>query len=100
MWGQLDSMMEFSKAQVTKIQGFPDPEPVEPKVEPPKPKLSPAEEEKQQTEKMRLFSEFVAADAEASEPVIKKEDPMEKPLHFKYYTNDGEDDQITENLSD
>ena len=44
---------------------------------------------------MKLFSEFVAAEAEASQPVIKKEeveDPMNKPLHFKYYQNEGEDD--------
>ena len=85
-------MMEFSKDTVTKVQGFADPEPVEPKEEEPKPKLSQEEIEKQQTEKMRLFSEYVAADAEASQPVIKKEDPMKKPLHFKYYSNDGEED--------
>ena len=36
---------------------------------------------------MKLFSEYVAADAEASEPVIKKEKPKEQPLHFKYYEN-------------
>lgn len=36
---------------------------------------------------MKLFSEYVAADAEASEPIIKKEPPKEKPLHFKYYKN-------------
>lgn len=47
---------------------------------------------------MRLFSEYVAADAEASEPVIKKEDPMAKPLHFKYYKNDG--DSQTDELTD
>jgi len=41
---------------------------------------------------MKLFSEFVAADAEASQPVIKKEDPMKKPLHFKYYQNNDEED--------
>ena len=40
---------------------------------------------------MRLFSEFVAADAEANQPKIKKADPMEAPLHFKYYKNDGEE---------
>jgi hypothetical protein len=34
---------------------------------------------------MKLFSEYVAADAEASEPIIKKEPPKERPLHFKYY---------------
>ena len=34
---------------------------------------------------MNLFSEFVAADAEASTPKEKKEDPMDAPLHFKYY---------------
>lgn len=39
---------------------------------------------------MRLFSDFVAADAETSQPVIKKEKPKERPLHFKYYQNDGE----------
>ena len=40
---------------------------------------------------MKLFSEFVAADAEANVPVIKKEDPMKKPLHFKYYANEGDE---------
>lgn len=49
---------------------------------------------------MKLFSEFVAADAEASQPVIKKEDPMKKPLHFKYYQNNDEEDQLTEFISD
>ena len=47
---------------------------------------------------MRLFSEYVAADAEASEPVIKIEDPMSKPLRFKYYKNDG--DSQTDELTD
>ena len=56
----------------------------------PAPVLSPEEQEKQATEKMRLFSEFVAADAEANTPVIKQEDPMDKPVHFKYYKNDGD----------
>ena len=44
---------------------------------------------------MKNFSAFVAAEAEASEPVVEKEeaeDPMKKPLHFKYYQNEGEDD--------
>ena len=49
---------------------------------------------------MKLFSEFVAADAEANEPVIKKEDPMKKPLHFKYYANDGDDQTLTEDTTD
>lgn len=49
---------------------------------------------------MRLFSEFVAADAEASTPVIKKVDPMEAPLHFKYYQNEGEDSQLIEETTD
>lgn len=40
---------------------------------------------------MKLFSDFVAADAEASEPEIKKEEPKEQPLHFKFYANEGED---------
>ena len=49
---------------------------------------------------MRLFSEFVAADAEASQPVIKKEDPMDKPLHFKFYKNEGETqtDELTDSI--
>ena len=34
---------------------------------------------------MRLFSDFVAADAESSNPLKIKDDPMDKPLHFKYY---------------
>jgi hypothetical protein len=49
---------------------------------------------------MKLFSEYVAADAEASEPIIKKEIPKEKPLHFKYYANKGdtETDQLTDSI--
>jgi hypothetical protein len=47
---------------------------------------------------MKLFSEFVAADAEASKPIIKKEEEKEKPLHFKYFPNEGE--EITENVTD
>lgn len=50
---------------------------------------------------MRLFSDFVAADAESSQPVIKKEPPKERPLHFKYYHNEGEDENaLTEDLTD
>jgi hypothetical protein len=101
MWGQLDAMTKYSKDVVTKAQGYEDPEPVEaPAPAPPKPILSPEEQEKQSTEKMRLFSEFVAADAEASQPVIKKEDPMDKPLHFKFYKNDGESqtDELTDSI--
>lgn len=50
---------------------------------------------------MRLFSDFVAAGAETSQPVIKKEPPKERPLHFKYYQNDGEgENQLTEDLTD
>ena len=47
-----------------------------------------AQLEKESQDKMKLFSEYVAADAEASEPIIKKEPPKEKPLHFKYYNID------------
>ena len=49
---------------------------------------------------MKLFSEYVAADAEASEPVIKKEKPKEQPLHFKYYENkdDSETDVLTDSI--
>lgn len=91
MWGQLDAMQKYSKDVVTKAQGYEDPEPVEaPAPAAPAPVLSPEEQEKQATEKMRLFSEFVAADAEANTPVIKPEDPMDKPLHFKYYKNEGD----------
>jgi hypothetical protein len=39
-----------------------------------------------------LFSEFVAAEAEASEPIIKKEIPKEQPLRFKFYSNDGDEE--------
>lgn len=49
---------------------------------------------------MLHFSEFVAAAAEASEPEIKKEDPMNKPLHFKYFANDGDENEVTDSLSD
>lgn len=92
-------MYTYSKSVITKAQGYEDPEPVEPAPPaPPKPVLSPEEQEKENSEKMRLFSEFVAADAEASQPVIKKEDPMDKPLHFKYYKNQG--DTQTDELTD
>lgn len=50
---------------------------------------------------MIQFSDFVAADAETSQPIVKKEPPKERPLHFKYYQNDGEDEtQLTEDLTD
>ena len=86
MWGQLDAYREYSKDMVTKAQGYEDKEPVEP-APPPKPKkiLSFEEQEKENTEKMIRFSEYVAADAEASQPIMKKEKPKEEPLHFKYY---------------
>jgi hypothetical protein len=49
---------------------------------------------------MRLFSDFVAADAESNQPKIKKV-VKERPLHFKYYQNEGEDEnQLTEELTD
>ena len=97
----MDTMVQFSKDQVTKAQGFEDPEEPEPKEEePPKPKLSKEEQEKHDQEKMRLFSEFVAADAEASEPVVKKAAPVERPLHFKYYQNEGEEDNLIEQQTD
>ena len=55
-------------------------------------------------EKMKLFSEFVAADAEANTPVIKKPEVKleDQPLHFKYYTNDGEgnENQVTDAITD
>ena len=47
---------------------------------------------------MKLFSEFVSANAEASKPIMKKEEEKEKLLHFKYYPNEGE--EITENVTD
>ena len=50
---------------------------------------------------MRLFSEFVAADAETSQPKIKKEPEKDRPLHFKYYQNEGESEtSLTEVLTD
>ena len=50
---------------------------------------------------MRLFSEIVAAEAETSEPIIKKQKPKERPLHFKYYQNEGEEETaLTEELTD
>ena len=50
---------------------------------------------------MRLFSDFVAADAECSQPAIKKEQPKERPLHFKYYQNEGEDENsMTDDLKE
>ena len=101
-WGQLDVYQTFAKDTVTKAQGYEDPEPVEEvKVKAPPPrKLTPKEQEEKEAEKMRLFSEFVAADAEASTPVEKKPDPMEAPLHFKYYQNDGDDASLVEQTAD
>lgn len=101
-WGQLEVMQTFAKDTVTKAQGYEDPEPVEEVkvVVPPPKKLTPKEQEEKETEKMRLFSEFVAADAEASTPVIKKPDPMEAPLHFKYYQNEGDDASLVEQTTD
>ena len=44
----------------------------------------------------------MAAEAEATlqNPKPKKEDPMKKPLHFKYYSNDGQDDQVVDSTAD
>lgn len=44
----------------------------------------------------------MAAEAEVTlaAPKEKKEDPMKKPLHFKYYTNDGESDQVVDSTAD
>ena len=43
----------------------------------------------QNYEKAKLFSETVAAEAEANSPVIKEDVKHEEgPLHFKYYSND------------
>lgn len=43
----------------------------------------------------------MAADAECSQPAIKKEQPKERPLHFKYYQNEGEDENsMTDDLTD
>lgn len=38
----------------------------------------------------------MAAEAEASEPIVKEEKPKEQPLRFKYYNNDGESDVLTD----
>lgn len=97
----MDTMVEFSRDTVSKAQGFEEPEEPAPKEEePPKPQLSKEEQEHQAQEKMRLFSEFVAAEAETSEPVIKKADPVDKPLHFKFYQNDGEEENLVEEETD
>ena len=52
---------------------------------------------------MKLFSEFVAADAEANTPVIKKKVVKleDQPLHFKYYANENDgENQVTDELTD
>ena len=49
---------------------------------------------------LSLFSGFVVTDAEANQPVIKKSVPVDAPLHFKYYHNDGEENELTEVLTD
>jgi len=84
LWGQMDTAMAYLGETSYDMPEEPKPKPA------PAKKLTKKELEQQSDEKMRLFSEFVAADAEASTPVVKKEDPMAKPLHFKYYQNDGE----------
>ena len=91
MWGQLDTMVEFSRDQVSKAQGYEEPgiEPVN--LEPAPEKPSDEVLEKQSEERLKLFSEFVAAESEAKSPVIK-EQPKETPLHFKYEKNEGEDE--------
>ena len=94
--------MEFTLDSVSKAQGFKEPGPEEVNLDPvePLPELSQEEKEKQETEKMFLFSECVAAEAEASKPVIKEE-KKETPLHFKYYKNEGDDElSLTENIAD
>lgn len=89
--------MEISRAQVSAAQGYDEPEPEEVNLEPAPEPLSAAQLEKQSYEKAKLFSEFVAGEAEANSPVVK-EVKVERPLHFKYYQNDGESDQsLTEN---
>ena len=44
----------------------------------------------------------MAAEAEVTlaAPKAKKEDPMKKPLHFKYYSNDASDDQLVDSTAD
>jgi hypothetical protein len=47
LWGQMDTMVEFSRDTVSKAQGFEEPEEPAPKEEePPKPQLSKEEQEK------------------------------------------------------
>ena len=98
----MDTQVSFLKDTVTKVQGYADPEPVEPKEpEPPAKKLTLKEEEQENNEKMKLFSEFVAANAEETlKQEVKRVDPMKKPLHFKYYANDGEEEGLTEDTTD
>ena len=67
---------------------------------PPKKIKTPEEIQKETQDKLINFSEFVAAEAEASEPIVKKEKPKEKPLRFKYYENDGEDEKLVDIMSD
>lgn len=70
--------------------------------EPPKPEKPKTQEEiqKEEQDKLKLFSEFVAAEAEASEPIIKKEKPKEQPLRFKYFENDGEETNLVDKMTD
>lgn len=99
MWGQLDSSIDFLNENVKKAgfevekedmsEFYKDPPP-------PVHHLTAMEQQKEAAEKLKLFSELVAAEAEASEPIVKKEKPKEKPLRFKYYNNDDETDVLTD----
>lgn len=97
-------MEEFQRQTVSKAQGYEEPQVADVQLEPPPPPPPPRPREvveKEEQEKMRLFSEFVAADAETSQPIIKKEPAKERPLHFKYFQNEGEDENsLTEELTD
>lgn len=102
LWGQLDNSIDFlkdnekkagykeDKSEQEETEEFFKPPPVPKKV------LTPDEIQKESSEKLKLFSEFVAAEAEASLPIVKKEKPKETPLRFKYYQNENESDVLTD----
>jgi hypothetical protein len=106
MWGQLDSSIDFLKENEQKagykVDNTEQEEVEEFFKEAPKPKkvLTPEEVQKESSEKLKLFSEFVAAEAEANSPEVKEEKPKDQPLRFKFYQNEEDTDLLTDMQQD
>lgn len=92
--------LETSRKMVSNAQGFEEAEPQNVNLEPDPEPLSPQDQQKADQDKLRLFSEFVAGEAEAnSAPEQVKEKEVERPLTFRYYEDDN-DDGLTQNITD